>query len=426
MNLSLFLFLIGVLGFILNRKNIILMIIAIEIMLLAVTLLVLISSFSFDDAIGQNFSIFIISIAGAESVIGLSILVAFYRFNSSINTVLLLNKLYNYLLYLSVSNKISTVNSSITHQSRKYSTYLSKNFLFNPLFITGLFDAEGSFVTTVLNNSRYKTGWNVQARIQIKMHERDRALIQSIQDFFGGIGYVSKPNNTSTVEFRVTTIKDIVDVIIPHFDNYPLITQKYSDFVLFKQIVLLMLNKEHNTYDGVLKIVNIKASLNLGLSNDLKKAFPNAVPVSRLDYLYKGIIEPSWLAGFATGESNFFITLQKSNTKSGLAVSLRFSISQHSRDFLLLKNLISFFGCGYVVKYQKRSVCEFIVTKIDHIVEQIIPYFEKYPIVGSKHFNYLNFKSAAYIIKSKEHLNSDRKGLEQILVLKSGIDKFNK
>lgn len=105
MNLSLLLFLIGVLGFILNRKNIILMIIAIEIMLLAVTLLVLISSFTFDDAIGQNFSIFIISIAGAESVIGLSILVAFYRFNSLINTVLLLNKLINYLFsYRTLSN----------------------------------------------------------------------------------------------------------------------------------------------------------------------------------------------------------------------------------------------------------------------------------------------------------------------------------
>jgi len=48
MNLSLFLFLIGILGFILNRKNIILMIIAIEIMLLAVTMLLLLSSFSFD------------------------------------------------------------------------------------------------------------------------------------------------------------------------------------------------------------------------------------------------------------------------------------------------------------------------------------------------------------------------------------------
>ncbi len=85
MNLSLFLFLIGILGFVLNRKNIILMIIAIEIMLLAVTLLILISSFSFDDGIGQTFSIFIISIAGAESVIGLSILVAYYRLTGNIS-----------------------------------------------------------------------------------------------------------------------------------------------------------------------------------------------------------------------------------------------------------------------------------------------------------------------------------------------------
>jgi NADH-ubiquinone oxidoreductase chain 4L len=85
MNLSLLLFLVGILGFILNRKNIILMIIAIEIMLLAVTLLLLISSFSFDDNLGQTFSIYIIAIAGAESVIGLSILVAYYRLRGNIS-----------------------------------------------------------------------------------------------------------------------------------------------------------------------------------------------------------------------------------------------------------------------------------------------------------------------------------------------------
>jgi NADH-ubiquinone oxidoreductase chain 5 len=88
MNLSILLFLIGILGFILNRKNIILMIIAIEIMLLAVTLLVLISSYGFDDNVGQTFSIYIISIAGAESVIGLSILVAYYRLRGTISGLL--------------------------------------------------------------------------------------------------------------------------------------------------------------------------------------------------------------------------------------------------------------------------------------------------------------------------------------------------
>jgi len=85
MNLSLTLFLIGILGFVLNRKNIILMLISIEMMLLAVTLLVLVSSYSFDDVLGQTYSIYIIAIAGAESAIGLGILVAHYRLRGSIS-----------------------------------------------------------------------------------------------------------------------------------------------------------------------------------------------------------------------------------------------------------------------------------------------------------------------------------------------------
>lgn len=54
-------------------------------MLLAVTLLILISSYNFNDNIGQLFSVFVISIAGAESVIGLSILVAYYRLRGNIS-----------------------------------------------------------------------------------------------------------------------------------------------------------------------------------------------------------------------------------------------------------------------------------------------------------------------------------------------------
>lgn len=84
MSLSLILFLVGVLGFVLNRKNIILMLISIEIMLLSVTFLVLISSFNYDDIIGQTFAIYVITIAGAESAIGLGILVAYYRLRGNI------------------------------------------------------------------------------------------------------------------------------------------------------------------------------------------------------------------------------------------------------------------------------------------------------------------------------------------------------
>ena len=84
--LSIIIFIITIMiYFVLNRKNIILMLISIEIMLLSITLLILISSLSFDDILGQTFAIYIITIAGAESAIGLGILVAFYRLRGSIS-----------------------------------------------------------------------------------------------------------------------------------------------------------------------------------------------------------------------------------------------------------------------------------------------------------------------------------------------------
>lgn len=112
------------------------------------------------------------------------------------------------------------------------------------------------------------------------------------------------------------------------------------------------------------------------------------------------------MAGFSTGESNFFIAVQKSKTKSGISTSLRFSIAQHSRDFLLLKSFVNFFNGGYVMNYKKRLLCEFIITKIDLIIKHIIPFFDKYPILGSKHSNFLDFKKAAYIIKNKQRTTS--------------------
>lgn len=70
-------------------------------------------------------------------------------------------------------------------------------------------------------------------------------------------------------------------IIVDHFIKFPLLTQKRADFELFLQIFNLMKKKEHLTPSGLLKIVSIKASMNLGLSMSLKAAFPNITPVQR-------------------------------------------------------------------------------------------------------------------------------------------------
>jgi hypothetical protein len=74
---------------------------------------------------------------------------------------------------------------------------------------------------------------------------------------------------------------NLVKVVIPHFENYPLITRKQADFELFKRVVYKMKSGEHLTPDGLQEIINIRSSINLGLPEKLKGEFPKTIPVLR-------------------------------------------------------------------------------------------------------------------------------------------------
>jgi len=82
--LNTILFLVGVLGLVLNRKNILIILMSIELMLLAVNMNFLVFSVYLDDLLGQMFALFVLTIAAAESAIGLAILVVYYRVRGTI------------------------------------------------------------------------------------------------------------------------------------------------------------------------------------------------------------------------------------------------------------------------------------------------------------------------------------------------------
>jgi len=79
------LFVIGIFGIFLNRKNVIIILMSIELMLLSVNInLVAFSAFS-GDLVGQVFTIFVLTVAAAEAAIGLAILVVFFRNRGTID-----------------------------------------------------------------------------------------------------------------------------------------------------------------------------------------------------------------------------------------------------------------------------------------------------------------------------------------------------
>jgi hypothetical protein len=78
------LFLIGVLGIVLNRKNLLTLLMSIELLLLAINLIFIFSSLHNDSLFGQLFAFYVLVVAAAESAVGLSILVAYFRTKGSI------------------------------------------------------------------------------------------------------------------------------------------------------------------------------------------------------------------------------------------------------------------------------------------------------------------------------------------------------
>src|ERR1700761_3733786 len=78
------LFTLGIAGIILNRKNIIIILMSVELILLAVNINLIAFSAFLGDLVGQIFSLFVLTVAAAETAIGLAILVAFYRNRGSI------------------------------------------------------------------------------------------------------------------------------------------------------------------------------------------------------------------------------------------------------------------------------------------------------------------------------------------------------
>jgi len=78
-------FFIGIAGIFLNRKNVLLILMSIELILLSINFTLLIASSYLDDRFGQIFAIFILTVAAAESSVGLAILVIYFRIKGTIN-----------------------------------------------------------------------------------------------------------------------------------------------------------------------------------------------------------------------------------------------------------------------------------------------------------------------------------------------------
>lgn len=289
----------------------------------------------------------------------------------------------------------------------------------DPWYITGLFDGEGSLGVSISKNLNRSLGYVITLTCEIALHNKDLHILKALQAHFGVGGIYSHTGDM--MRYKVSSIRDLTRVIVPHFENYPLQTQKRADFDLFKSVIEII-NKGPISLEDLQEIVNLKASLKRGLSSILQASFPNTVPVARPDISFTGPLNPLWVVGFTEAESSFFIGFYKSSScKLGRAARVMFVLTQHSRDEKLLLGFVDFFGCGSYNLRKNKLAGDFIVFKLEDLNSKIIPFFLKNSLLGSKSSSFNDFCLGVKIMNEKGHLSQE--GLNSLEIIKSRINK---
>jgi len=290
----------------------------------------------------------------------------------------------------------------------------------NPAVVTGFVDGEGSFNLDIRKNSKSRLGWSVGLTFQIGLHKKDLEVLEQIKSYFG-VGNITS-HGSEAVQYRVTSTKGF-EKIIMHFDKYPLITQKLADYLLWKRAIEIIISKEHLTLEGIKKIVSIRASINKGLPEELKTAFPEIIPIERPKVELPTNINSNWLAGFTSGEGYFGVVVYNSpKSKLGKSIMLKFQLTQHERDQELLTFIAKYLNCGALQTSRKAKDLQ--VTNFKDIYDTIIPFFVKNPVLGQKANDFADFVRVAELIKEKAHLTKD--GLELITEINSGMNTKRK
>jgi hypothetical protein len=131
------------------------------------------------------------------------------------------------------------------------------------------------------------------------------------------------------------------------------------------------------------------------------------------------MINPQWLAGFASGEGCVMVRIRNSKTSSNAIIELVFQINQHIRDVQLITCIREYLNCGKIFKHSKNAVV-FKVSKLSDINQNIITFFLKYPILGVKAQDFKDFCFVADIVNKKGHLTKE--GLDLICQIKANMN----
>jgi len=118
-------------------------------------------------------------------------------------------------------------------------------------------------------------------------------------------------------------------------------------------------------------------------------------------------LDAQWITGFVDGEGCFYVGLNdNSDIKTGIQVLPEFTVVQHKRDIQVLHALKAYFGCG-VVRTNHGDRMAYRVRSLEHLLQNIVPFFMKHPLKTKKRIDFEKFRSILLLMEAGDHLTEE-------------------
>ena len=135
-------------------------------------------------------------------------------------------------------------------------------------YLSGYADGEGCFCVTINKSKRHVFGWKIRTSFAVAQN-RDRAEVLWMYKQRFGCGSIRSNRSDKTLKYEVRSVRDLVERVIPHFEKYPLLSSKRTDFEKFALVCKKMSCGEHLTKKGFREIVEVVFTI-----NDGKRKYP--------------------------------------------------------------------------------------------------------------------------------------------------------
>lgn len=296
------------------------------------------------------------------------------------------------------------------------------NLKLNPMWITGITDGEGNFSVNIQKgNNKPK----INLTFKIDQKEDSAGILYDLSRYFD-CGKVVL-DNRGYKSFKVVKLADILNIIIPHFDKYPLITSKQLNYLDFKKIAFMLdkNNSDINKIETIINNMNSKRSF-VEKWNYLSNTYASAEgKIIKLD--------PHWIQAFIDGEGcfQFGIADRISRGSTYIATTPTLEIAQNTHDVIVLNLIKEFFEAGYLKpkfniydleeSLSVRSVSRFVLRDS----KKIIKFIEEYPMFTRKHEDFLKWKTLVLLKDSRAFDSSEGRLLMENIKASMNKGKYN-